>query len=394
MLIFELGLARRARTSRCLLAPCVLVLLATARVANAEPVVANAEPVVRNAEPVVVSAAAMIPFPITVEALGTVRANEAVEIRPQISERVTAIHFEEGQEVQAGTLLVELDATRARADVAAARAALIESSAQLRRAEQLRDARSLSQADYDTRLAERDSRRAALAVAEAALAETGVRAPFEGRVGLRRVSLGSLVDPGTVITTLDDTHPVKIDFDVPETLLAHIEPGAVIAARSAAWKETPFQGHVASVDTRVDPISRSLTVRGIVPNPDGRLRPGMFVTITVVREDVEALVVPEQAIVPEQSRQFVFVVGAGERIEKREVRTGRRRPALVEVTSGLAPGERVVAEGTQRVGPDTAVEIVGELRVGDIAEQGAPDPIGPDAKLEDTQGRRGHEGPT
>jgi membrane fusion protein (multidrug efflux system) len=322
------------------------------------------------AEPVVVASATSIPFPVTIEALGTVRANEAVEIRAQISERLTAIRFQEGEHVEAGAVLVELDATRARADVAAARAALVESQAQLRRAARLRDARSLSQAEYDSRLAERDARRAALDLAESGLADTTVRAPFEGRVGLRRVSLGSLVTPDTVITTLDDTNPVKVDFDVPETALAHLTPGASIEARSAAWPDLSFEGQVASVDTRVDPVSRTLTARAILPNPEDQLRPGMFVTVVLRRGDVEALVIPEQAIVPEQSRQFVWVVRQGNRVEKREVRVGRRRPPWVEVVSGLAVGERVVAEGTQRARPGDTVEIVGELPVAE--RDGAP----------------------
>jgi len=316
-----------------------------------------------GAEPVVIARATTIAFPIALEALGTVRANEAVDVRAQISERVTKIRFEEGDHVDAGAVLIELDATRARADVAAAKAALVESEAQLRRAASLKDARSLSQAEYDTRLAERDARRAALAVAESSLADTTVRAPFEGRVGLRRVSRCTLVTPDTIITTLDDTNPVKVDFDVPETVLANLVKGAPITAKSAAWRETTFSGEIASVDTRVDPISRTVTARAILPNPEERLRPGMFVTVTVLRDRVQALVVPEQAIVPEQSRQYVLVVDGEGMVEKREVRTGRRQPSLVEVVSGLAEGERVVAEGTQRARPGKIVDVVGELEV-------------------------------
>jgi membrane fusion protein (multidrug efflux system) len=316
-----------------------------------------------DAQPVVVAPATTVSFPVTVEALGTARANEAVEVRAQISERVTAIHFDEGEHVDKGAVLVALDDTRARADVAAARAVLVESEAQLRRAAQLRDARSLAQAEYDTRLARRDADRAALAVAESALGDTKVRAPFEGRVGLRRVSVGSLVTPETTITTLDDTDPIKVDFDVPETALAHLAPGEPISAGSAAWPGEVFTGEVASVDTRVDPVSRTVTARGLLPNPDGRLRPGMFLTVTLLREEVQTLVVPEQAIVPEQSRQFVFVVDADGRVEKREVRTGRRRPSVVEVLSGLEPGERVVAEGTQRARPGGTVEVVDEMAI-------------------------------
>jgi membrane fusion protein (multidrug efflux system) len=313
---------------------------------------------------VVIAPATTVSFPLTIEALGTARANEAVEIRPQMSERIVSIHFEEGQPVAAGTILVRLDDTRARADVAAARAALVASQAQLDRAAQLREARSLAQSEYDTRLAQRDSDRAALAVAESALADATLRAPFEGRVGLRRVSVGSLVDPGTVITTLDDSDPIKLDFDVPETALAHLEPGGTVVARSAAWPDERFEGQVASIDTRVDPVSRTVTARALVPNSDGRLRPGMFFTVTLLRDQVQALVVPEEAIVPEQSRQFVWVVSDDGRVERREVQTGRRRPSLVEVLSGLQPGERVVVEGTQRARPGGTVEVVRELRVG------------------------------
>jgi membrane fusion protein (multidrug efflux system) len=323
-----------------------------------------------DGQPVIVAPAVTISLPVTVEALGTARANEAVEIRAQISERVTAIRFEEGQQVEAGSVLLELDAVRARANVAAARAALVESETQLRRAAQLREAGSLAQAEYDSRLARRDADRAALAVAESDLADTQVRAPFEGRVGLRRVSVGSLVTPDTTITTLDDTDPIKVDFDVPETALARLNPGDPITAGSAAWPEQPFIGELVSVDTRVDPVSRTVVARGVIPNPEGRLLPGMFLTVTLLREEVETLVVPEQAIVPESSRQFVFVVDGDGRVEKREVRTGRRRPSLVEVVSGLRPGERVVAEGTQRIRPGGRVEIIGEASV--VPDGGAP----------------------
>ena len=315
------------------------------------------------AQPVVVTPATTISFPVTVEALGNARANEAIEVRSQISERVTAIRFEEGQHIEAGDVLVELDATRAQAEVAAARAALVESEAQLLRAGLLRDAKSLAQAEYDTRLARRDADRAALAVAESNLADSRVRAPFEGQVGLRRVSVGSLVTPDTIITTLDDTDPIKVDFDVPETALAQLAPGRPFSAGSAAWPDEVFTGEVASVDTRVDPVSRTVTARGLVANPGGLLLPGMFLTVTLVRGDVDALVVPEQAIVPEQSRQFVFVVDGGGDVEKREVQIGRRRAALVEIVSGLRAGERVIAEGTQRARPGQAVDVVEERPV-------------------------------
>lgn len=324
------------------------------------------------AVPVVVAEATEVSFPLTVEALGTARANEFLEIRPQIARPITAIHFEEGERVSAGEVLVELEDTELRALVAAARAALATSESEMRRAEELLKTRALSPSEFDRRRAQRDADQAALDAARAQLADTRVRAPFEGRVGLRRVSLGTLVTPDTVITTLDDTDPVKVDFDVPETAFSLLEEGLPVEARSAAWPETAFRGAVATVDTRVDPISRTVTVRALLPNLEGRLRPGMLMVVTLVRDDVTALVVPEQAIVPEQSRQYVLVVGPDGRVDKRQVRTGRRRPGQVEILEGLAPGAVVVAEGTQKARPGETVEIVGRITAGAPGQGGPP----------------------
>ena len=318
---------------------------------------------------VIVAEARPLDFPLTVEAPGTARANESVEIRPQISESVTAIHFTEGQRVEAGTVLLELEDSEAKADVAAARAVLVESETQASRAQELFKTKAVSASVLDQRTARRDADRAALDAAQSRLADTKIRAPFAGRLGLRRVSLGSLVTPSTIITTLDDTDTIKLDFDVPETALSLLAEGLVVEALSAAWPDQRFRGEVATIDTRVDPVSRTITVRARVPNQGALLRPGMFLAVRLLRENVSALMVPEQALVPEQSRQYVWVVGDGNAVEKREVRTGRRRPGQVEIVDGLEAGERVVTEGTQKIRPGTSVEI-DEVR--DIATDAIP----------------------
>ncbi len=322
-----------------------------------------------------VAEARRVSFPLSVEALGTARANESIDVRPQVSEVITRIHFEEGQRVEAGQVLVDLENREALADVAAGRANLIDFENQLRRSRELFDTRAVAASEVDQRKAQRDAARAALDAAESRLSETRVRAPFAGRVGLRRVSLGSLVTPSTVITTLDDTDTIKLDFDVPETALSRLEVGLDVSARSAAWREQVFVGRVASIDTRVDPVSRSITVRALVPNPDGLLRPGMFLTVAVVRQDVTSLLVPEQSLVPDQSRQFVYVVAEDGLVEKREIRTGRRRPGEVEILTGLEEGERVVAEGTQKARPGSKVNVVGEIP--GSSQAAAPVPVAP-----------------
>jgi membrane fusion protein (multidrug efflux system) len=311
----------------------------------------------------VVATAARVDFPLTIEALGTARANESVEIRPKITETVRSIHFTEGEQAKAGQILVTLDDAEMRADVAVARAELVESESRYARAEELFRSKLVSESELESIAARRDSDRASLDAAESRLADAVIRAPFAGRVGLRRVSVGSLVAPSVVITTLDDTDPIKLDFDVPETAISLVRDGLPVAAHSAAWPESTFTGTVASIDTRVDPLSRTVTVRALIPNPLQLLRPGMFLTVDVVRDDVTALMIPEQAIIPEQSRQFVMVVDDNGVVERREVEVGRRRPGHVEITSGLSEGEKVVSEGTQKVRPGDTARIVGHIEV-------------------------------
>ncbi len=311
-----------------------------------------------GAPAVVVAPARVESFPLAVEALGNAAANEAVAIRPLISATLTAIQFEEGQMVEAGTVLAQLENIEPLSDVAATRATLAESEAQYRRLAELYKTQAVSQSQLNEITARRDADMAAVAAAEARLAHTVIKAPFAGRLGLRRVSVGSLVGPDTIITTLDDTDSIKLDFDVPEVFLARLEPGLEVVAHSAAYPEQEFRGRVSSVDTRVDPVSRTIRVRSVLGNEAGLLRAGMFLTVTLLRQNVDALMIPEEAIVPERSEQYVWVVGADEVAELRRVGTGRRRPGQVEILDGLEPGERVIVAGTQKARPGQPVRVV------------------------------------
>lgn len=335
-------------TARRILLSCSLCL-STLSGATAQP-----------APGVVISEAMIVPFPLSAEALGNARANEAVEIRPQITAAIIEILFDEGQPVEQGEVLLRLENSEPLADLAAARAALVDSESQFRRSSELFRTGVVSESQLEQLEAKRDADRAAVRAAQARLDHTVIRAPFAGQLGLRRVSLGSVVDSSTVITTLDDTSSIKLDFDVPEVFLARLEPGLSITARSVAWPDLAFIGEVVSIDTRVDPVSRTITVRALVPNSERRLRPGMFLTVTLLKDDVRSLMVPEQAIVPERSSQYIFVVGADNVVERREVHSGRRRPGEVEILDGLAPGERVIVEGTQKVRPGQQVTVLGD----------------------------------
>lgn len=294
------------------------------------------------------------PIAVQVEALGTAHASEAVDITSKAGNKVVAVRFGEGQWVRRGEVLIELDGAQNRADLAAAEAALAESRSAYERSRGLFTQQAVSQSQLEQIEATLKGNEARVAAAAARVADTVIRAPFDGRVGLRRVSVGALVSPGTIITTLDDTRTMKLDFDVPEAFLAILKPGLSVAAKSIAYPDESFDGAVESVDSRVDPVTRSIRVRARLPNPEGLLRPGMFLTVIVSRAPLPGLVVPEQALVPERGAVYVFIVADG-RVLRRTVTIGRRSPGEVEILAGVAAGERVVIEGTQKIRDGSSV---------------------------------------
>jgi membrane fusion protein (multidrug efflux system) len=303
---------------------------------------------------VVTTEVGLRPLGVELETVGTAAANESVDITSEVSKKVSAIRFDEGDFVRRDTVLVELDSDEARAAVAEAEAAVVDSESRYRRSRDLFARQALSAAELDQLESTLKASRARLEAARARLADTVIRAGFDGRTGFRRVSVGQLVGPTTVITTLDDVSIIKLNFTVPETSLSLIKKGLPVTAETPAVPGKQFRGEVSELDSRIDPVTRSITVRANIPNPDGVLRPGMFMTVSLRGEAVPTIVVPESAIVPEQGRTFVFVVSDG-RAERREVHVGRRRPGEVQIASGLEVGERVVIEGTQNVRDGTPV---------------------------------------
>src|SRR5689334_6087868 len=307
------------------------------------------------------------------EALGNARANESVDISSKTSNVVTAVRFRDGERVRVGQMLVQLDDAQTRADVAAAQAAVTESESQYNRSRALLNTQALSKSSFDQLEATLKANRAKLQAAQARLEDTVIRAPFSGRGGLRRVSVGTLISPGDVITTLDDTSVIKLDFSVPETFLSTLREGLAVRATAPAFPGRSFAGKVSSIDSRVDMNTRAVTVRALLANEDGALRPGMFLNVSLANDEREALVIPEQALTPEAERQYVFVVADG-KAQRREVRIGSRRPGSVEVLAGLNAGEQVVVEGTQKVrdgAPVRTTEIAAEAELADERTSGS-----------------------
>ncbi len=312
----------------------------------------------RNAAPTFVSTAPVRSERVSqkLEALGNARANESVDVTSKTSNIVSAVMFRDGERVKRGQVLVQLDDAQVRADVAEAEAALTDSQAQYNRSRELLNTQVLSKAQFDQLEAKLNADRARLAAANARLEDTVIRAPFSGRVGLRRVSVGSLISPGSVITTLDDTSVIKLDFAVPENFVAALREGLAVRASAPAFPGRTFTGKVASIDSRVDMATRSVTVRALLANDDGALRPGMFLNVVLANDERDALVIPEEALSPEAERQYVFVVN-DDKVERREVRIGSRRPGSVEIVGGLNAGEQVIVEGTQKVRDGATVRV-------------------------------------
>lgn len=288
-------------------------------------------------------------------ALGTVRAREAVTVTAKVSETVQQVHFESGQAVARGAPLVTLSGQQQQALLASAEAALKEAEQLYQRQEQLARQQLVARASLDAQRATRDAARAQVAQVRANLADRVIRAPFAGVLGIRQVSPGALVTPGTVIATLDDIARVYVDFPVPETDLASVAPGQPLVGRAGAYPDQRFEGRVATVSARLDADTRAATVRGEFPNPDRLLRPGMLVDVALVRATRQALVVPELAVQQIGTETFVWRVKDDGTVEKADVVVGGRIPGKVMLREGIRAGDRIVVEGTGKLQPGAKV---------------------------------------
>ncbi|MDX1375991.1 MAG: efflux RND transporter periplasmic adaptor subunit [Burkholderiales bacterium] len=292
-------------------------------------------------------------------AVGSLRADESVMIRPEIAGRVARIAFNEGQRVQRGELLVALDDAEYRALVASSASQAKLEAQRLERAEDLFKKKFISSQALDEQRANYARALAKQREDEAKLAKTQVYAPFSGVVGLRQVSEGAFVAAGTDIARLDKIDVIKLDFRVPEIHLARLAAGQPVRVAVDAYPDTQFAGQIYAIEPAVDEQTRTVQVRARVGNPDLQLRPGMFARVNLqlgVRE--QAVWVPEQAIVPRGRDSYVFRVVDG-KAQEVLVRTGARKVGEVEIVDGIAAGDLVVTEGNHRLRPGAAVAVTG-----------------------------------
>ncbi len=291
-----------------------------------------------------------------VESIGTAKANESVSLTSKVTETVRKVNFEDGMYVDAGDILVELTNAEETAQLAEAEAAVNESSRQFERLKNLIEQKLASETQLDVEQARMETARARLDGIIARLDDRLIRAPFSGILGFRSVSPGTLLTPTTVVTTLDDISVIKLDFSVPENYLAVLAQGQEINARSSAWPGRIFKGTVKTINSRVDPVTRSVSIRAHLNNDDRLLRPGMLLTVNLVRSRTPALVVPEEAVIPVQDQQYVYQVTEGKAV-RTKVETGRRRPGIVEILSGLKEGDEVITQGVIKVRPGSPVTL-------------------------------------
>lgn len=298
----------------------------------------------------------------SVEALGTLRADESVTLSATVTGRVEALNFDDGQHVTADQWLVQLDDDQAQASLRAAQALREQRQNALDRAQQLQDRNLGVRATLEDSTALVAQSRAEIDGIRARIGDHRIQAPFAGTVGLRELSVGALVTPDTQLATLDKLDVMKLDFTVPATLLAAIHPGLELDATTPSYPDRAFEADVATIGTRIDPVSRSVVVRAVLDNPDDLLRPGMLMVVNVSQPPRAALTVPEGALVPDGERQTVWLLDDAEppRVSRREVTIGERRAGQVEIVDGLVEGDRIVTHGTLKVRDGDPVESIAE----------------------------------
>ncbi|MDZ7852353.1 MAG: efflux RND transporter periplasmic adaptor subunit [Halomonas sp.] len=312
---------------------------------------------------VIAAEARLEPWSDPIEALGTLRADESVTLSSTVTALIAKLSFTDGEEVEAGQLLIQLNDNEEQADLRSAQALRDERRNTVARLNQLESRNLAPRADVEDARSRLRQVEAEIQALEARLANYRILAPFSGRVGFRNISVGSLVTPGTELVTLDKLDVMKLDFNVPEVFLSLLEPGLTLTARSAAFPDATFEGEIASVGARVDPVSRSVPVRAELDNPDLKLRPGMLIEVVVQRQPRETMVIPEAALIPEGNRQYVLILheNGDYQVERRQITIGARREGEVEVLEGLSEGQLVVAHGTERVRDGQPVRLLGIL---------------------------------
>lgn len=319
----------------------------------------------RGAQQVSEAVVAQRPFSDQVRVLGVARGERSVNVTSSTTELITRVLFADGQYVSAGAPLVELQAREEDAAIIEARANVNQAQREYDRYKALADRGVAPRVMLEQAETALETAQASLQAAQARRGDRVIRAPFSGRVGLTTVTPGTLINPGAVITTLDDTSTIRVDFPLPERYLNLLRPGAQLTATADAYGDEPFTGRIALIDTRVNETTRAATARAEFPNPGGRIRPGMLMRVAVQQGQRQSAAVPESAVQYEGAGAFVYRIAPGQNgstAQRVEVETGAVENGFVEILSGIEAGDRIVGSGLNRIQPGAPVSVGGQGR--------------------------------
>jgi len=290
--------------------------------------------------------------------IGSIVANEMVEIKPETEGIVQEVGFDEGKAVEQGQLLIRLDDTKLAASVAEAESNFKLSTANFERAKQLLKDTLVSQQEFDQAAATFDLNRATLELKKRQLKDTRILAPFAGVTSARHVSPGQVITRDTVLTALVDLDPVKVEVNVPERYLQQLKIGQALEFTVAAFPGEKFKGEVYFISPQIDPSLRTALVKARIPNADHKLRGGMFASLDLTLQVRDAaIVIPEPALMSNGDNFSVFVVDAESKAQLRPVQVGIRLAGRAEILKGVSAGEKVIVEGVQKVGPGSLVKL-------------------------------------
>lgn len=291
-----------------------------------------------------------------IDALGNAKSFESARLVASSSDYLVELKVQEGSLVKQGQLIARFNDTEEAARLAELKVQLNEQSRQLARLKNLTKSQASALVLFDEQHAKVDATKAQIAALQAKISELTIRAPFDGMLGLRQVSQGAYLAAGTEITTIDDLSKIRVEFSVAEKYLSAIKTGMTVMSTATAYPSEKFTGTVSAVDPRIDEVTRTVRIQAIVNNAEFKLRPGMLLKMQVTLQEAEVIEITEKAVLPLQSRHFVFVVGKDNKVTQVAVETGQRRPGYVEVISGLAAGDEIVVEGAQKLRTGVIIE--------------------------------------
>ncbi|MDR1982182.1 MAG: efflux RND transporter periplasmic adaptor subunit [Holosporaceae bacterium] len=292
------------------------------------------------------------------KSIGTAVSNESVDIMSNVTQTVASIHFTDCEHVKKGQLLVQLNINKKTAEKKQAEINLVEQRREFNRLEVLKKKKIIPEKDYDVQQTKLLDAQAKLDGINADIKESSIVAPFDGILGIRKISIGALLTPGSVITTIDDIDKLKVDFTLPEKYNLFLKPNLKIIAKSVVLEGKKFEGDILAVVPRVSPVSRSIAVRGIIDNRDHLLKPGMMLKISIKLKDREIIQIPEKSLSSIGEKHYVFVLSENNKVKRRYVSVGIRNNGFVEIEKGLNVGDKIITDGTSRLSDDDLVTVV------------------------------------